>query len=146
MKILVDADACPVKEIIVEESASAKTEVIFIVDSSHILSYPSDLIRVVVVEKGADSVDFALVNRAKKGDICITADYGLAAMLQAKEAVVIHPNGFFYTDQNMDRLLFERHLSKEMRRQHKHHGHIPKRNRSWDNAFRNCLRRALNLS
>ena len=144
MKILVDADACPVKDIIVETSKKYNTEVYMVTDATHILFYPEENVHVVTVDKGADSADLAIVNRTEQGDICITADYGLATMILAKKATVIHPNGFFYTAENIDRMLFERHLSREMRRQKKGRtGHIRKRTKEDDTAFLNVFEKAV---
>ena len=66
-------------------------------------------------DKGADSVDFALVNRVDAGDIVVTQDYGLASMCLAKGARVIHQDGWEYTQYNIDALLFQRHASREYR-------------------------------
>lgn len=136
MKILVDADACPVKDIIVEIAKKYNTEVYMITDSSHILYYPEEIVHVITVDKGADSADFAIANRTSQGDICVTADYGLATLILAKKATVLHPNGFFYTAETIDRMLFERHLSRETRRQKKgRSGHIRKRTKEDDAVF-----------
>ena len=97
-----------------------------------------------VFDKGADSVDFALVNRVDAGDIVITQDYGLASLLLAKKATVLHHNGFFYTQENIGRILFERHLSREMRRQKKSRGgNVRKRTKEDDEKFLNALERAI---
>lgn len=144
MKILVDADACPVKDIIVEKAKKYNIHVYMVTDDSHILFYPDEDVHVVTVDKGADSADLAIANRADKGDICVTADYGLATLILAKKAMVIHPNGFFYTTENIDRMLFERHLSREMRRQKKgRSGHIKKRTKEDDEAFLLVFEKAL---
>ena len=144
MKILVDADACPVKEIILQEGKKHQVLVLLIADNTHILESNSPMVQVITVDKGSDSADFAMVNRTCAGDICVTADYGLAAMLLAKEATVIHPNGFFYSPSSIDKMLFERHLAKEMRRQNRHfHGKTPKRSSEKDLAFLQCLQKAL---
>ena len=65
--------------------------------------------------KGADAVDFVLVNRVKKGDIVVTQDYGLAAMVLAKRGYAIDQNGRWYTSENIDQLLDSRHMSKKIR-------------------------------
>jgi uncharacterized protein YaiI (UPF0178 family) len=72
MRILVDADACPVKHIIEEESKKRKIEVIMFVDTSHIIK--SSYSVVITVDKAADSVDIALANKLSKGDIVVTQD------------------------------------------------------------------------
>lgn len=144
MKIMVDADACPVKEIIIHCARKHGLEVMMVCDVAHMLFYEEDFVTIVTVDQGADSADLAIANRTSAGDICITQDYGLASLLLAKKAVVLHPNGFFYTHENIDRMLFERHLSKEMRRQKKSRGgHIRKRTKEDDEKFLNALERAI---
>ena len=53
-------------------------------------------------DKGADSVDFALVNRVRPGDIVVTQDYGLASMCLARRARVLNQNGLEDTANNID--------------------------------------------
>jgi hypothetical protein len=143
MKVLVDADACPVKEIIVEIATKNNVEVYMVTDASHILFYPETNVHVVTVDQGADSADLAIANRTEKGDICVTADYGLATLILGKKATAIHPNGFFYTAENIERMLFERHLSREMRRQKKgKSGHIHKRTKEDDMTFLSVFEKA----
>lgn len=78
MRILIDADGCPVTNIAVSISKSHGLECIIVCDSPHIFN--SDYAQVITVDKGADSADMKLVNIALKGDIAVTQDYGLAAM------------------------------------------------------------------
>lgn len=118
MKIFVDADACPVKDLIVSLAKKYKLNVYMFLDVSHI--YEDGYSTVLTFDKGADSVDFAIVNRISEGDVCITQDYGLATMILAKKAYAIHQNGFEYNSDNIDRMLFERHIGKELRRAGKH--------------------------
>jgi len=114
MKILVDADACPVKEIIVRLAKAKKIPVTMLIDTSHQLNdgYSS----VITVDKGADSVDFALMSLLVQNDIVVTGDYGLAAMVLGKGARAINQNGLIYTNDNIDGLLMERHISGKIRR------------------------------
>lgn len=114
MKILVDADACPVKNIIVEIAKKYSIKVIMIIDTSHILN--DGYSEVITVEKGKDSVDIALINRLSKDDIVVSQDYGVAAMAISKHAYAINQNGLIYTNDNIDRLLFERFLFQKVRR------------------------------
>jgi len=114
MKILVDADACPVKEIIVNIAKSKNIKVIMFIDTSHEIR--DGYSEIVIVDKARDSVDFALVNKVEKGDIVITQDYGVATMALAKGAKAINQDGLIYSNENMDRLLFERHISQKIRR------------------------------
>lgn len=114
MKILVDADACPVKDIIEEVAILHQIPVIMLIDTSHILS--SDYSEIILVSKAPDAVDFALINRTKKGDIVVTQDYGVAAMALGKGAYAIHPGGKLYTDNNIDIMLMERDIARKCRR------------------------------
>lgn len=111
--------------------------VIFFVDTSHILE--DDYAEVIVVSKGRDTVDFALANRAEEKDIVVTQDYGLAAMVFSKGARAIHPSGMVYTKENMDRLLFERHLHAKIRRAGGRHSGPSKRRRDQDIRFQSAL-------
>lgn len=114
MKIIVDADACPVKEQIVEIAKRYKLNVVMVCDTSHVIK--SGYAEVVVVDKGRDSADIVLVNFAKKNDIVITQDYGVAAMALAKGSKALGNSGIIYTDFNIDAMLAQRHMSKENRR------------------------------
>ncbi|MBS7008670.1 YaiI/YqxD family protein [Anaerostipes sp.] len=113
MRILVDADACPVVEIVEREAKRKDAGVILFCDTSHILR--TEYSEVKVIEAGKDAVDFALVNQCKKGDIVVTQDYGVAAMILGKGAYGIHQSGRWYTENNMDQLLLERHMAKKAR-------------------------------
>lgn len=114
MRILVDADACPGKYMIEKAAKENDIEVIMYCDINHVLN--SDYSKVKYLDSGFQSVDMYLINEAKAGDIIITQDYGVAALALGKKAHAINPKGFIYSDKNMDRLLFERHLSAKVRR------------------------------
>lgn len=114
LKILIDADGCPVVDIVVEIAKKYNVECLIIFDTSHI--FESDYAKTIMVSKGADSVDFALVNELQKNDIAITQDYGLAAMCLAKSAVAINQDGRIYSEKNMNSLLEMRHISNKIRR------------------------------
>ena len=107
MKILIDADGCPVVDITLQEAARFHIETIILCDTSHLIQREGA--RTITVSKGADSVDFTLVNLVSAGDLVITQDYGLAAMCLARGAVPIHQNGFVYDERNIDALLSARH-------------------------------------
>jgi len=114
MKILVDADACPVKEIIVRLAKERCISVTMLTDTSHRLN--DGYSKVITVDKQADSVDFTLIGLLAREDIVVTQDYGLAAMVLGKGAKAVNQNGLEYTDENIDRLLMERHLGAKVRR------------------------------
>lgn len=114
MKIFVDADACPVVRIVEKIAAENKVGVCLLCDTNHILQ--SDYSEIKIIGAGADAVDFALVNLCKSGDIVVTQDYGVAAMALGKRAYAIHQSGRWYTNDNIDQLLMERHMAKAARR------------------------------
>ncbi|MDR2903282.1 MAG: YaiI/YqxD family protein [Clostridiales bacterium] len=114
MQILVDADACPVKQIIIQVAQHMQIAVVMLIDTAHV--YSDGYSRVIVVDKQADSADFALMNLLRKGDVVVTQDYGLAAMALGKGAFVIHQNGWLYTNDNIDILLRDRHIAGKIRR------------------------------
>lgn len=114
MRILVDADACPVKQIIVRLAKKKKIPVTMLIDTSHELS--DGYSTIIIVDKQTDSVDFALMSLLEREDIVVTQDYGLAAMVIGKGARALNQNGLVFTDENMDKLLMERHIGGKMRR------------------------------
>lgn len=135
IKILVDADACPVVGIIEEIAMKHHIPVCLLCDTNHVLK--SEYSEIKIIGAGADAVDFALINLAGSHDIVVTQDYGVAAMALSKRAYVIHPSGRWYTNENIDRLLMERHMAKTARRaSSKHHLKGPKkRTREDDERF-----------
>ncbi len=133
MKILVDADACPVVPIVEHMAEKYGIPVILLCDTNHVLQ--SEYSEVKVIGAGADAVDFALVGLCQKGDLVVTQDYGVAAMILGKGAYGIHQSGKWYTDENIDRMLMERHISKKMRRsKSKHHLREPAKRTAEDDA------------
>jgi len=114
MRILVDADACPVKEIIVRLAKERGIPVIMLIDTSHQLY--DGYSEIITVDKHADSVDFALMCLLAADDVVVTQDYGLAAMVLGKGARAVNQNGLVYTNGNIDKLLMERHIGQKVRR------------------------------
>ena len=114
MKILIDGDGGPVIDIAISVAKKFNIEVVIMFDTSHIFN--KEGAKTMVFSKGADSVDFALINYLEKEDIVITQDYGLAAMAMNKASYVINQNGMIYNDENIDRLLYSRHISKKIRK------------------------------
>lgn len=112
--IYVDADACPVVHIVEQVAENNNIPVMLLCDTNHVLH--SDYSEVRVIGAGADAVDFALINLCKKSDIVVTQDYGVAAMALGKGAYAIHQSGKWYTDENIDQMLMERHMNKKARR------------------------------
>ncbi|PKR83345.1 YaiI/YqxD family protein [Heyndrickxia camelliae] len=112
MKIYVDADACPVKSIIISEATKTGTPVILVTSFPHYSSeeYPEG-VETIYVDTGADAADYRIMKLAETGDLSITQDYGLASLGLAKGCTVLHHKGFLYTNDNIDQLLQSRYLS-----------------------------------
>ena len=114
MQILVDADACPVKQIIVRLAKQRGIPVTMLIDTSHEIS--DGYSTIITVDKQTDSVDFTLLGLLTRDDIVVTQDFGLAAMVLGKGARAVNQNGLVFTNENMDKLLMERHIGAKVRR------------------------------
>lgn len=113
MKIFVDADGCPVVNETIKIAKQFKLSCTLICDTAHEMHREGA--ETIIVSKGADAVDFVLVNKVKKDDIVVTQDYGLAAMVLAKQGHPIDQNGRRYTNENIDQLLYARHTAQKVR-------------------------------
>ncbi len=141
MRILIDADGCPVVDIAVRLAGQFKTECLILCDTSHVFEKAGA--QTLTFSKGADSVDFALVNMLHPGDIVVTQDYGLAAMCLARGAVPISQDGMVYSDRNIDALLLSRHTARKIRNAGGRLKGLAKRTPSQDRAFEDKLRELL---
>lgn len=147
MRIYVDADACPVVRIVEKTARKYGVPVTLLCDTNHVLN--SDYSEVKVIGSGADAVDFALIGLCEKGDLVVTQDYGVAAMALGKGAFCIHQSGRWYTNDNIDQMLMERHLAGKARRaSKKNHLKGPKKRMAEDDerfekSLEQLIRRAL---
>ena len=114
MKIVVDGDGCAGREIIEKVAKKNSIKVLIYCTINHMIR--SDYSEVKIVDDGFQSVDMYVANATEKNDIVVTQDYGVAAMALGKGALAISPRGYIYDNDNIDRLLFERHLSQKNRR------------------------------
>ena len=142
LRILVDADACPVKEIIVKQAKRFKLDVIMFLDNSHV--YKDGYSVVYILDKGADSVDYFLINKLLPGDIVVTQDYGVATMALSKKAFPIHHNGMVYDDDNILSLLTQRATNQKLRKHKKMKG-PKKRTKENDLKFEENLIKLINI-
>ena len=145
MNIYVDADACPVVRIVEDIAEKYNIAVTLLCDTNHVLN--SDYSDVIVVGAGADAVDYKLISICHKGDIVVSQDYGVAAMALGKGAYAIHQSGRWYTNDNIDRMLMERHLNKKQRRtSHQNHVKGPKKRTSEDDErFRESFEKMVRM-
>ena len=137
MKVLIDADACPVVDIAVGLCKEFQIPCLLLCDTAHQMT--RDGADTLVFDKGADSVDFALVNRVDPGDLVITQDYGLASMCLAKKARILHQDGWEYTDYNIQALLFQRAQNRKYRASGGRVKGPAKRTAAQNEAFRKAM-------
>lgn len=133
MIVYVDADGCPVVDIALQLCKKHRVTCVLVCDTAH--SFSNKDAEIITVDKGSDSADFAIANRLSPGDIVITQDYGLASMCLSRNAVVLHQDGWEYTTDNIDALLFQRHEARKLRSSGGRMKGPRKRSSSQDQAF-----------
>lgn len=141
MRILIDADGCPVVDITIDIAQKYHIDVLILCDTSHEIEKAGA--KTLTFSKGSDSVDFALVNLLDKGDIVVTQDYGLAAMCLARSAIVVNQNGLVYNNDNIDALLLARHTAKKIRNAGGRLKGPSKRTQEQNNSFKENLDKLL---
>ncbi|WP_165226790.1 YaiI/YqxD family protein [Aquisphaera insulae] len=97
MRILVDADACPVKEEIYRVARRHSARV-FVVSNAPMFVPKEDLIELVVVRGGFDAADDWIADRAGDTDVVITSDIPLAERCLKVSARVLGPTGRVFTE------------------------------------------------
>ncbi len=137
MRILIDADACPVIDLAILIAINYNLKVLIFCDSAHTINKEKAETR--VVPQGVDAVDFILLREVKENDIVITQDYGLASLVLSKNALAINQNGLIYNKFNIETLLLTRHISKKMRDNGKRTKGPKKRIKEDDINFENSL-------
>lgn len=143
MKVWIDGDACPDISDILDLCHHYQTPVCIVCDDSHEFQ---NIEEVKVVSTGFQSADMYLLNHIENHDFVITGDYGVATIALAKQCTTLHPNGIFYTKDNMDQLLFQRHMYSKMRRQNKKTPHSKKRSSDVRLQFLNQIESVLKMS
>lgn len=115
-KIWIDADACPkaVKEIVFKTSRRLNINIILVANAYQNIPH-SDLIQLIVVDKGFDAADQHIIDQVEIHDIVITADIPLAAKVLKKKAIALDPRGEIYTENNIGSILSLRDFMKEFR-------------------------------
>jgi len=116
MQIWVDADACPgvIKEILFRAATRHSLPVV-LVANQWLRVPPSPWIRAVQVPKGFDVADSYIVEQVAAGDLVITADIPLAALVIEKGAHALNPRGELYSGENIRQLLDMRNFMDTLR-------------------------------
>ncbi len=114
LTVIVDADACPrtCLAILRRNKKRWGFRLLTIASVDHKIDHADHI----TVGKGADAADLAVVNNTRRGDIVVTQDWGLAALVLGKGATALSPSGRIFTEQNIDFLLEERFLKARHRR------------------------------
>jgi uncharacterized protein YaiI (UPF0178 family) len=116
MEIWVDADACPrvIKEILFRAAERVRVR-LTLVANRHLDTPASPYIRSLQVPGGFDVADHRIVQRMQTGDLVVTADIPLAALVIEKEGFALDPRGELYTESNIGERLAVRDLMDELR-------------------------------
>ncbi|KYP81202.1 YaiI/YqxD family protein [Ferroacidibacillus organovorans] len=137
--LYLDADACPrtARQIANEVCAKKGLRVVTVSSYDHHMEGADHL----QVAPGPDATDYAILARMKQGDLVVTEDYGLAALVLARRGKALSSKGFVYTAQNIDPLLEVRALGQKLRRaKAKHRLKGPSaRTKQDDEQFREAL-------
>jgi uncharacterized protein len=137
IRILVDGDGCPVLKIIEEVARQYNCELNIFTNYAHQLEIEYG--QVVKVDIEDQAVDMEITNRVSKGDIVITQDYGLAALVLNKGVFALNNNGLRYTEKNIDGLLMKRHFYARIRRAGQKHPTQSKRTVEDNEKFKEGL-------
>ena len=116
MQLWVDADACPavIKDILFRVADRLKLPLTLV--ANRLLRVPpSPYIRALQVPMGFDVADAHLVERVAEGDLVVTADIPLAALVVEAGGVALNPRGELYTDANVGEHLARRNFLDELR-------------------------------
>lgn len=143
MKIFVDADACPVKQVIINLASKYQLTAVFIFSISHSGNLKLDKeynnVELLMVDNVSQAADMAIINRVNSEDIVITGDFGLASIVLSKKATAMSHSGNLFNEDNIDKLLFERHLSSVIRKSGGRVKGPAKRDKQEDDKFKNVL-------
>jgi hypothetical protein len=141
MRVFIDADGCPVTKLAIEISKRMNIPVTVVKNHSHLID--DDYALIVTVDNSRDSADFYIANHALKRDVVITQDNGLAAMCLARGALPINQNGVMITADNIDAMLYSRHVHRELRQRGIYTSKSGKRSKDQDESFRITFRKLL---
>jgi uncharacterized protein len=148
MKLWLDADAAPrdVKDICLRASERLALETVLVANQRLTLPFGYRFVSTVRVEGGADVADRYIADHAEKGDVAVTADIPLAAILVPKGVIVIDPRGDEYTPEIIGERLSVRNFMDSLRSTGvETGGHAPYGPRE-KQAFANVLDRVLTRS
>jgi uncharacterized protein YaiI (UPF0178 family) len=144
MHIWVDADACPsvIKDILYRVAERVPVEVTLV--ANQLLRVPgSRFVRALQVPSGFDVADAEIVARVESGDIVVTADIPLAALVLDKGGLPLNPRGDWYTKDTIAQQLTMRAFMDELRGSGVDTGGPPAFSQADRQRFANALDREL---
>jgi uncharacterized protein YaiI (UPF0178 family) len=144
MRIWVDADACPnaIKEILFRAAERVRVR-LTLVANQHLKTPRSLYIGSMQVPAGFDVADHRIIQMVQPGDLVVTADIPLAALVVEKGGHALDPRGDLYTQENIGERLAIRNLLDELRSSGLETGGPPSLNKRDRQAFANQLDKLL---
>lgn len=117
IKIMIDSDASPVKDIVIDEAKKHGLKVVLVASYAHYSTkiHPAH-VETIYVDSAKEAADYRIMQLLQKDDILITQDYGLASLALGKKAKVLHHKGFEYDNDNIANLLESRYISAKIRK------------------------------
>lgn len=125
MRLLIDGDACPDRQKVIELALHYGVEVLLFIDFAHVIE--DERIQIIMCEVGKDSVDQMILSYLQEGDLLISQDYGLASLALLKKVTILHVSGKRITEDNINNLLTSRylgHLSRKQQNQDQQKVHV----------------------
>ena len=141
MKLLVDADACPksVLRICMRVAEKYGLPVITVASFNHCIESDHH----VIVGDDPQETDFKIINSTEAGDVVVTQDWGLAAIVLGKGARSLSPTGREFRPERIEFLLEERDVKAKFRRKGGRTKGPRKRTTEDDQRFESCLERVI---
>ncbi|MET3850381.1 uncharacterized protein YaiI (UPF0178 family) [Paenibacillus sp. OAE614] len=118
-QIVVDGDACPVKQEIASAAKALGVPVLMVSSFDHLIQ-AGEGVRTVQVDRSDQSADLYIANHIRRGDVVITQDYGLAALALSKHCYVLSFRGMQFHNEDIEFMLDRRHHQAKARRNGKH--------------------------
>jgi len=117
LRIWLDADATPrdVKDIVFRAAHRLSIETVVVANQRVAIPPGHPTVTAVRVEGGPDAADRYIATHAVRGDLAITADIPLAAILVAAHVVVIDPRGYEHTTETVGERLSVRNFADALR-------------------------------
>lgn len=132
-RLIIDADGCPVVSQAIKIAKDKNIHIIIVKNYAHEIY--DDYAEIVTVDISSDAADYYIANHTRSGDIIITQDYGLSAMVLSKGGLVLTQNGLIISDNNIEDLLYKRHMNKKLRQEKRIYTKASKRTKDQDDNF-----------